>query len=90
MNPLSYGAALESLYGRVEKPGRYIGCEWNAVYKNPAEVALRLCLVFPDLYELALGNLGLQILYQLLNAQPGVWAESAYLPAPDLEALLRE
>ncbi|NLN92962.1 MAG: TIGR03960 family B12-binding radical SAM protein [Candidatus Hydrogenedens sp.] len=90
MNPLSYGAALESLYGRVEKPGRYIGCEWNAVYKNPAEVALRLCLVFPDLYELALGNLGLQILYQLLNAQPGVWAERAYLPAPDLEALLRE
>lgn len=90
MNPLSYGAALESLYGRVEKPGRYIGGEWNAVVKDPAEVELRLCLVFPDMYELALGNLGLQILYELLNALPGVWAERAYLPAPDLEGLLRQ
>lgn len=72
----------------VEKPARYIGGEWNSVTKNPSKVDLRLCLVFPDLYELGLGNLGLQILYTALNALEGVWAERAYLPGPDMEALL--
>ena len=73
----------------VEKPGRYIGGEWNTVSKDPAGVDLRLCLVFPDLYELGLGNLGLQVLYTALNRLDGVWAERAYLPGPDMEALMR-
>lgn len=73
----------------VEKPARYIGGEWNSITKDTAELDLRLCLVFPDLYELGLGNLGLQILYTALNGLEGVWAERAYLPGPDMEAQMR-
>jgi radical SAM family uncharacterized protein/radical SAM-linked protein len=75
---------------RVEKASRYLGNEWNSVHKDPAEVEFRVCLFFPDLYELGLGNLGLHILYAILNDLDGVWAERGYAPAPDLEKLLRE
>lgn len=81
---------LELILPQVEKPTRYIGGEWNAVLKDTAKIDLRLCLVFPDLYELGLGNLGLQILYAILNDMENVWAERAYLPAPDMEKHLRE
>ena len=74
---------------QVEKPSRYLGREWNAVHKDPSAVDLSLALVFPDLYDLALGNLGLQILYHVLNELPWAWAERVYAPAPDLEAALR-
>jgi radical SAM family uncharacterized protein/radical SAM-linked protein len=82
--------AIEDLLPLVEKPSRYLGTEWNTVHKDPATVQLRLCLFFPDLYELGLGNLGLHILYNILNGMEGVWAERAYTPAPDMERLLRE
>ena len=72
----------------VEKPSRYIGSEINAVYKPDADV--RLALAFPDLYDLGLGNLGLHILYAILNGVEGVSAERVYSPAVDMEALLRE
>lgn len=75
---------------RVEKPSRYLGTELNAVHKNAADVDLRLALVFPDLYDLGLGNLGLHILYAILNRLPWCWAERGYAPGPDLEAILRE
>ena len=81
--------AIEDLLPLVEKPSRYLGTEWNTVHKDPASVQLRLCLFFPDLYELGLGNLGLHILYAILNGMDGVWAERAYTPAPDMESLLR-
>ena len=81
--------AMDWLLPQVEKPARYIGGEWNAVTKEASGVKLRLCLAFPDLYELGLGNLGLQILYSILNDQPEVWAERAYLPGPDMEALMK-
>lgn len=74
----------------VLKPSRYIGTEYNAVHKNANEVDLRIALVFPDLYDLGLGNLGLLILYSILNERPWCWAERAYAPAPDMEHLLRE
>ena len=73
----------------VEKPSRYLGNELNTVHKDPAAVAVRLALIFPDLYDLGLGNLGLHILYACLNAVEGVWAERAYAPGADLEAILR-
>ncbi len=82
-------ALLESeVLARVEKPSRYLGCEWNTVHKDLAEVDVRMALAFPDLYDLGLSNLGLLILYSILNRQPGVWAERAYMPALDLEAQL--
>ena len=72
----------------VEKPSRYIGSEINAVVKPDADV--RIALAFPDLYDLGLGNLGLHILYAILNGVDGVAAERVYSPAVDMEALLRE
>ncbi len=80
----------QELLLRVEKPASYLGAEMNAVRKDPATVALRLALVFPDLHELALGNLGLQILQSILNRIPWVWAERAYAPGLDMENELRQ
>lgn len=82
-------ALLEAqVFARVEKPSRYLGCELNTVHKDLAEVDVRIALAFPDLYDLGLSNLGLLILYSILNKQSGVWAERAYMPALDLEAQL--
>ncbi|MBW7863540.1 MAG: TIGR03960 family B12-binding radical SAM protein [Candidatus Hydrogenedentes bacterium] len=80
---------LAEILPTVEKPSRYLGTELHSVHKDPATVRLRVALVFPDVYELGLGNLGLHILYHILNGMDGVWAERAYTPAPDLEAALR-
>jgi radical SAM family uncharacterized protein/radical SAM-linked protein len=74
---------------RVQKPSRYLGCELNTVHKDLHTVDVRIALAFPDLYDLGLSNLGLLILYHILNQQPGVWAERAYMPAVDLDAQLR-
>lgn len=74
---------------RVEKPSRYLGCEVNSVHKDPASVRFRFCLAFPDMCDLGLSNLGLLVLYHILNARADVWAERAYAPALDMEAELR-
>jgi len=74
----------------VTKPSRYLGTELNTAHKDAPDVDLRVALVFPDLYDLGLGNLGLHILYAILNDLPWCWAERAYAPAPDMEAVLRE
>lgn len=71
----------------VERPSRYLGNEHNSVHKAGAQV--RLALAFPDLYDLGLGNLGLHILYAILNKVDGVWAERVYAPARDMEHELR-
>lgn len=78
----------EELLPIVEKPSRYLGTEVNAIHKPSAD--LRLVLCFPDLYDIGLGNLGLHILYAILNGIDGVWAERAYAPAKDMEAALRQ
>lgn len=80
----------DELLNLVEKPSRYLGNEVNAVHKNLEDVEVRLALVFPDLYDLGLGNLGLHILYAVCNRLPWLWAERAYAPGIDMEALLRE
>ncbi len=74
---------------RVQRPTRYGGREINAIYKDPRAVALRVALLFPDLYEVGMSHLGLGLLYDILNRQEDIWAERAYAPAPDLEAELR-
>ena len=73
---------------RVQRPSRYLGGEINAVLKDPRAVALRLALLFPDLYEVGMSHLGLGLLYGILNREDTIWAERAYAPAPDLEAEL--
>ena len=80
---------LNDVLERVEKPGRYIGGEWNAVRKNPAAVEARIALVFPDIYEIGMSYLGQKILYSILNAHPALLAERVFAPWPDLEKVLR-
>ena len=79
----------ESILSRVERPSRYLGTELNSVHKDPDGVRIRVCLAFPDLYDLGLSNLGLMILYHILNTRQDVWAERAYAPGLDMEAELR-
>ncbi len=79
---------VRDILPRVQKPSRYLGNELNAVLAKPgAEV--RLALTFPDLYDLGLGNLGLHILYAILNRLDWCWAERVYAPDLDLEKELR-
>ena len=80
---------LQACLERVRKPARYVGGEYNAIYKDKAEVDLRFAFCFPDLYEIGMSHLGSKILYGLLNSLPGVWCERAYAPAPDMEGELR-
>lgn len=68
----------------VEKPARYMGGEMGSVVKSAVD--LRIALAFPDVYEVGMSHLGLRILYQILNAQPGVAAERVYAPWPDMAA----
>ncbi|OGL41740.1 MAG: hypothetical protein A2043_06220 [Candidatus Schekmanbacteria bacterium GWA2_38_9] len=72
----------------VQKPSRYIGNEIGSVRKNPEEVDLFFALVFPDVYEIGISNLGLRILYHILNRMKGVQAERVYSPWIDLEEIL--
>ena len=80
--------SFERLLTRVEKPGRYLGNELGSVRKDPAAVDLRVALAFPEVYEIAQSHPGLQLLYDLLNRRPDVYAERAYAPWFDLEAVL--
>ena len=74
----------------VSKPTRYLGHEMNSVQKNLEEVRLRFALAFPDVYEVGMSYLGLQILYHILNRQPEIACERVFAPWPDMENLLRQ
>ncbi len=82
-------AALPRLLPRVQKPGRYAGGELNQIVKDWEATPLRAALVFPDVYDLGMSNLGLAILYDILNRQPDMLAERVFSPWPDMEAALR-
>lgn len=73
----------------IEKPVRYIGGEYNAVMKDPAKVSIRFAFCFPDVYEIGMSHLGLQILYDSFNAMDDVWCERVYSPWVDLDAVMR-
>ena len=73
----------------VRTPGQYVGGEWNMVRKDPAGVALRFCLAFPDTYGIGMSSTGLHVLYGILNARDDVYAERAFAPWPDMQARLR-
>lgn len=80
---------LNEILPRVEKPSRYLGNELNAIRKERRPGDIRFALAFPDLYDVGLSNLGILILYNILNQMDGVVAERSYAPGIDLEALLR-
>ncbi|MGE0545540.1 MAG: TIGR03960 family B12-binding radical SAM protein [Kofleriaceae bacterium] len=75
---------------RVAKPMRYLGGEYNAVVKEGPEVCARVCLGFPDVYDIGMSHLGTKIIYSLLNKDPRIACERAFSPWLDLEAELRE
>lgn len=81
--------AVEPLLPGVVRPARYIGGEGNIILKEPEPEMVRWLLVYPDTYEIGLPNLGLQILYELLNDRPDAQAERAYAPWPDMAAAMR-
>jgi len=88
LQPIAW-ETIEALLHRVQKPGRYVGGEYNAVHKPWDATDTHICLAFPDIYDLGMSNFALAILYDRLNAQPTFLAERAYLPAPDMIAQMR-
>lgn len=81
--------AVHRILGRVRKPGRYSGGEWNSVRKDWSQVALKWCFAYPDLYEIGMSNLGLRILYEVLNDRSDALAERCFAPDIDLQTELR-
>jgi len=77
------------LLPHVRTPAQYVGGEWNMVRKDPAAVALRFCLVFPDTYAVGMSYSGLPILYGTLNERPDVYCERAFAPWTDMQEMLR-
>ena len=75
---------------KIEKPARYIGGEYNSVMKDPEKVAIRFAMCFPDVYEIGMSHLGIQILYDMFNRREDVWCERVYSPWVDLDKVMRE
>ena len=74
----------------IEKPARYIGGEVNSVMKDKDEVDIRFAMCFPDVYEIGMSHLGIQILYDMFNRREDIWCERVYSPWLDLDKVLRE
>ena len=83
-------ALSDDILMQVEKPARYIGNEVNAVMKNKEEIDIRFAFVFPDVYEIGMSHLGIQILYDMLNQREDIWCERVYSPWTDLDKIMRE
>src|SRR5690606_13708821 len=80
----------ESFIPRVTRPARYTGGELNSIVKDWDAHEVRVCLAYPDLYDLGMANLGLTILYDIVNRRDDALAERTFSPWTDMEALLRE
>ena len=83
-------ALSDEILMSVEKPARYIGNEINMVKKDPASVDVRFCMCFPDVYEIGMSHLGIQILYDMFNQWEDTYCERVYSPWPDLDKIMRE
>ena len=83
-------ALSDDILMKIEKPARYIGGEVNSVMKEKEKVDIRFAMCFPDLYEIGMSNLGIQILYDMFNRREDTWCERVYSPWTDLDKVLRE
>ena len=83
-------ALKEEILMQVEKPARYIGNEVNAVMKDKEQVDIRFAMCFPDVYEIGMSHLGIQIIYDMLNRFADVWCERVYSPWVDLDEIMRK
>ncbi len=82
-------ALSDDILMQIEKPARYIGREYNSVVKDLKDVDVRFAMCFPDVYEIGMSHLGIQILYDMFNQMEGVWCERVYSPWLDLDAIMR-
>lgn len=83
-------ALSDEILLKVDKPARYIGNELNSVMKDTSQVDIRFAMCFPDVYEIGMSHLGIQILYDMFNRRSDVWCERVYSPWPDLHAIMKE
>lgn len=83
-------ALKDEILMQVEKPARYIGNEVNAVIKDKEQIDIRFAMCFPDVYEIGMSHLGIQIIYDMLNQFEDVWCERVYSPWVDLDAIMRK
>ncbi|MCM1102900.1 MAG: TIGR03960 family B12-binding radical SAM protein [Clostridium sp.] len=83
-------ALPEEVLLTIEKPARYIGGEINSVMKEKSRIDVRFCMCFPDVYEIGMSHLGIQILYDMFNQWEDVWCERVYSPWVDLDRIMRE
>ena len=81
---------LERILPRVQKPARYVGGEFNAIMKDKSKVDTRVAFCFPDTYEIGMSNLGMRILYGVMNNIEGVWCERCFAPWGDMEQEMRQ
>ena len=80
----------DSVLKSVTRPGRYVGGEYGSVIKDKAEIKARFAFCFPDTYEIGMSNLGMRILYSVLNEEKDIWCERCFAPWPDMEEKMRE
>lgn len=90
MTPEQIERVLDRVLLRVDKPGRYVGGEYNSLSKAWHATDVKVALAFPDIYDLGMSNLGIMILYQQINNQPDMLAERVFSPWTDMEAIMRE
>ena len=87
---LELSQKIDRLMSRVQKPSRYLGCEFGSEKKDPKSVDVRYAFLFPDVYEVAMSHLGMKILYHTLNRRVDTYCERVCSPWPDMEALMKE
>ena len=80
---------LQRILPTVQKPARYTGGEFNEFKKNPDDVRVRVAFCFPDTYEIGMSNLGMRILYGVMNRMDGVWCERVFAPWGDMEEAMK-
>jgi hypothetical protein len=90
MTPEQIEISLERILPRVDKPGRYTGGEYNQIVKDWLDIDYKVALAFPDIYDLGMSNLGLMILYDIINKHRNLLAERVYCPWTDMEAVMRD
>lgn len=83
-------ALSDEILMEIEKPARYIGNEVNMIKKNPEDMDIRFCMCFPDVYEIGMSHLGIQIIYDVINKREDAYCERVYSPWPDLDRIMRE
>ena len=80
---------INRILPRVQKPARYTGGEYNEIIKDKSQVEIRVAFCFPDTYEIGMSNVGMRILYGIMNNMEGVWCERAFAPWGDMEEEMR-